>query len=492
MRCCLILSLALFVASTALSQSSVRFACVGDYGREPAVQSVADFVAANNPDFVVTVGDNNYTPNDTTVQAWDDEIGRYYGQFIRYPAGSTSAYAPGPAVNNFFPALGNHDWDAGIAGWQNYFELPGNERYYDVVRGPVHLFIIDSDGREPDGNTSASVQGLWLQHQLASSTSPWKIVLFHHPPYSSSSTHGSTPNLQWPFAQWGASLVLAGHDHTYERIMRNGFPYVVNGLGGRPLYAFRETPEEGSAVRYNANYGAVFITATASQLILTARSIANELIDSLSLTQPPIPITLTSFIARFIPPNRVRLDWTTLSELNNYGFDVQRRLAPDTAFVTLPNSFIPGHGTTNEPRSYTYTDLLPAVGSWWYRLRQYDLDGTIHDFEPVNVRVLTVSAASQPRGTFRLEQNFPNPFNPKTTIAFSLERAAHVRLSLFDDLGRESLTLIDEMRSAGHHAVEFNTRILGVSAQGGYASGAYFYRLEAEGVSETKRLVLLK
>jgi 3',5'-cyclic AMP phosphodiesterase CpdA len=485
MRHCFIFSsLTFLIASTACAQTSVRFSCVGDYGRELAVQSVANFVASKNPDFVVTVGDNNYTPSDTTVQAWDDEIGQYYGQFIRYPAGSASAFAPGCAVNKFFPALGNHDWDAGISGWQNYFELPGNERYYDVVKGPVHLFFIDSDGREQDGNTSSSVQGLWLQQRLASSTSSWKIVLLHHPPFSSSSTHGNTPNLQWPFAAWGASLVLAGHDHTYERIMKNGFPYVVNGLGGRPLYAFRETPEDGSAVRYNENYGAVFITATTSRLTLTAYSIANVLIDSLSLPEPPTPITLTSFVARFVPPNRVRLDWTTLTELNNYGFDIQRRQTPDTMFTTIPNSFLPGHGTTNEPHTYTYTDMLPAFGSWWYRLRQYDLDGTIHYIEPVNVRALTVSDTIRLPSAFRLEQNYPNPFNPKTTIAFSLARAARVTLTVFDELGRESITLIDEMRDAGRHEVEFNTRIL--------ASGTYFYRLDADGVSETKRLVLLK
>jgi hypothetical protein len=368
-----------FTSALACAQSSVRFACVGDYGREAAVQSVADFIASMNPDFVVTVGDNNYTPNDTSTRAWDLEIGQYYGQFIRYPAGSTSAYAPGCSVNRFFPALGNHDWDAGMSGWQNYFELPGNERYYDIMQGPVHLFFIDSDGREPDGNTSSSVQGVWLQQRLASSTAPWKIVLLHHPPYSSSSTHGNTPALQWPFAAWGASLVIAGHDHTYERILKNGFPYVVNGLGGRPLYAFRETPEEGSLVRYNENYGAAFITATPSRLTLTVYSIAQVLIDSVSLT------------------------------------------ASDT--IRLPS-------------------------------------------------------------TFRLEQNFPNPFNSRTTIAFSLVRAVRVRLTVFDELGRASAILVDAMRNPGRHEIEFNTRTL--------ASGPYFYRLEADGLSETRRLLLLK
>ena len=92
----------------------------------------------------------------------------------------------------------------------------------------------------------------------------------HHPPYSSSSTHGSTPELQWPYAAWGANAVLAGHDHTYERIERDGILYFVNGIGGAALYPIG-TPVEGSQVRYNADYGAMLIEATSD--LITYRQI---------------------------------------------------------------------------------------------------------------------------------------------------------------------------------------------------------------------------
>jgi len=266
------------------AQTGVRFAAVGDYDDDSNTQDVASLVEGWNPDFVITLGDNNYS-NNSSISAWDDEVGQYYGQFIHYPQGSTSAYAPGPAINQFFPSLGNHDWDAGISGWYDYFELSGNERYYDFIQGPVHFFVVDSDSDEPDGRTSSSIQGQWIQAQLASSTSVWKIVYFHHPPYSSGSNHGNTSALQWPFQAWGATAVLAGHDHTYERILKNGFPYFVNGLGGRSIYNFSSTSEPGSVVRYNSDYGAMLIEANDDSINFKFFSIAGggTLIDNYTI-----------------------------------------------------------------------------------------------------------------------------------------------------------------------------------------------------------------
>lgn len=289
-----VLSIVLFLYILTLqmgAQTAVRFGAVGDYDADSNTQAVADLISSWNPDFVITQGDNNYS-NNSSVSAWDDEVGQFYGQYIHYPSGSTSAFAPGPSVNKFFPSLGNHDWDAGVSGWYTYFELPGNERYYDFVQGPVHFFVVDSDNSEPDGRTANSTQGQWLQAQLASSTSTWNIVYFHHPPYSSSSNHGNTSALQWPFEAWGATAVMAGHDHTYERILKNGFPYFVNGLGGRSIYGFSSTPEPGSVVRYNSTYGAMLIEANEDSLNFKFYSIAagGTLIDNYTILASPISI----------------------------------------------------------------------------------------------------------------------------------------------------------------------------------------------------------
>lgn len=296
-RCCAVFVLAIsgWIGHPLLSQSSVRFAAVGDFNTGSNTNAVATLVAGWNPDFVITLGDNNYTANNTTTASWDNEVGQYYGQFIRYPAGSTSAYAPGSPTNRFFPSLGNHDWDAGIAGWNNYFELPSNERYFDFIRGPVHFFVVDSDAREPNGNTSGSVQGQWLQAALGASSARWKIVYFHHPPYTSAS-RGSNAALQWPFRAWGASVVLTGHEHHYERILHDGFAYIVNGAGGATLSGF-STPVSGSVVRYNASHGAMLVTADDDSLVFRFHAVTGggTLIDSYIMTEPP-PVLIDSTI----------------------------------------------------------------------------------------------------------------------------------------------------------------------------------------------------
>jgi tartrate-resistant acid phosphatase type 5 len=259
---------------------TVRFAVIGDFGSAgTAAREVADLVKSWRPDFIITVGDNNYP--DGEASTIDPNIGQYYHEFI-YPY--KGRYGAGATVNRFFPSLGNHDWHAsGARPHLEYFTLPGNERYYDFVQGPVHLFAIDSDSHEPDGITRTSRQAVWLQSQLAASTAPWKLVYFHHPPYSSGD-HGGSREMQWPFQQWGASAVLAGHDHNYERLLIQGFPYFVVGTGGKSLRAFGPAVA-GSQVRYQADYGAMLVTASAESLSFQFYTRTGVLKDSYTMTR---------------------------------------------------------------------------------------------------------------------------------------------------------------------------------------------------------------
>jgi len=270
-------------SATPLSSGSLRFAVIGDYGRgDQNEEDVATLVKSWNPDFIVTVGDNNYPLGEATTI--DDNIGQYYHEFI-YPY--VGDFGAGADTNRFFPALGNHDWLTDNAqAYLDYFTLPNNERYYDFIQGPLHFFILDSDPREPDGNTSASTQALWLQSQLAASTSTWNIVVLHHSPYSSGIEHGSQVSLQWPYAAWGADIVLSGHDHEYERLLVNNLPYIVNGLGGGRIYNF-STPLAESLVRYNADHGALLAEANSNQLTFKFYTRAGLLIDSYTISSTP-------------------------------------------------------------------------------------------------------------------------------------------------------------------------------------------------------------
>lgn len=283
-------------APPASSPAEVHLAVVGDMGSVNSHEAdVAVLVAAAAPDAVVTVGDNAYGS-----AGQDLAVGQYYHPFIGAYSG---AYGAGSPTNRFFPALGNHDISdgPGLAGYLSFYDLPGagttslrpsgNERYYDVVLGPVHLFFVNSDPSEPAGRTASSTQATWLRNGLAASPSPWNVVVFHHAAFSSSSAHGSNATMQWPFEAWGADLVLNGHDHTYERVVRDddgdGTPltYVVDGLGGQAPYGFT-TPVAGSQVRYNADYGALFLDATETSLTGTFRTVGGAEPDTFTLTAP--------------------------------------------------------------------------------------------------------------------------------------------------------------------------------------------------------------
>ena len=206
---------------------------------------------------------------------------------------------------------GNHDWDTGLIAYTDAFSLPNNERYYDLLRGPVQFFMLSSDPREPDGNRSKSTQGEWLQTALAQSTAPWKLVYMHHPPYSSSSVHGDSLWMRWPYKDWGATAVLAGHDHTYERVDQAGFPYFVNGLGGRSIYEFGATPTSGSVVRYNSDYGAMLVDASACAIEFRFVTRTGVIVDTFTQTRTctvptPSPTPNPNASARVYLPLAIR------------------------------------------------------------------------------------------------------------------------------------------------------------------------------------------
>jgi hypothetical protein len=258
--------------------ATTRFVAIGDYGYAgPAEQAVADLVKAWRPEFIVTLGDNNYPVG--AADSIDLNIGLFYHEYIA-PYGGR--FGCGATRNRFFPSLGNHDWMAeGARPYLDYFTLPGNERYYDVAWGDVHVFVLDSDPSEPDGITAESRQAAWLRERVAASRARWKIVTMHHAPYSSG-PHGSTQVMRWPYKQWGVDLVLAGHDHDYERFDIDGLPFIVNGLGGAVFYPLRSTAP-GSVTRFNENAGALFVEADAKTLRARFQTVDGRQIDALEL-----------------------------------------------------------------------------------------------------------------------------------------------------------------------------------------------------------------
>jgi Secretion system C-terminal sorting domain len=189
----------------------------------------------------------------------------------------------------------------------------------------------------------------------------------------------------------------------------------------------------------------------------------------------PVPVELTSFTAQ-ASAEGVLLKWTTASELNNHGFEVERSL-DGTGFFTV--AFIQGAGTTTEGKEYSYTDNVEYKGGeiFYYRLKQVDLDGRIEYTDVIEVEF------DIPKD-FVLHQNYPNPFNPSTTIKYAVPKTSLVSLKIYDLTGQEVAVLVNEVKEAGTHELNFDASNL--------ASGVYFYIMIAGDFSSVKKMNLLK
>ena len=202
----------------------------------------------------------------------------------------------------------------------------------------------------------------------------------------------------------------------------------------------------------------------------------------------PLPIVLATFTADRLG-DKVDLQWQTATEVNNYGFEIQREV--NTRNKNLDNwikiGFVKGSGNSNSPISYSFLDKQPQAGEDEYRLKQIDNDGKYIFSKIVDVNI-------QAPKKFELFQNYPNPFNPSTRIDFEIPKSQNVELKVYDILGREITTLLNEYKKAGKYSVEFSAE--GGSAYGGngskLSSGIYFYRIRTNGYVDSKEMMLMK
>lgn len=214
--------------------------------------------------------------------------------------------------------------------------------------------------------------------------------------------------------------------------------------------------------------------------------IDNGIIDVGAYEYPSeIPVELVSFTIN-ISGNNIALKWTTASEMNNMGFEIERQVGGrQSAVGKSPGSvagwevigFVDGNGTTTETNHYAFMDNSLLPGKYQYRLKQIDYDGTFEYSQTIEVEIVIVNE-------FILHQNYPNPFNPSTTISWQSPVGSHQTLKVFDVLGNEVATLVDEFKPAGRYEVEFDASHL--------SSGVYLYKLSTGDFTSTKKLILLK
>lgn len=182
----------------------------------------------------------------------------------------------------------------------------------------------------------------------------------------------------------------------------------------------------------------------------------------------PMPVEMESFTSS-VNGNNVKLNWKTVSETNNKGFEVQRN--SNNNWVTL------GFVSANSSRVYNYIDNNIKTGTYQYRLKQIDFNGNF-EYHTLNTTI-NIGTPSK----YSLSQNYPNPFNPSTKISYQISKDEFVTMKIYDNTGREVMTLVSEMQTAGYHTVDFKSNL---------SSGTYFYKIVAGSFTDTKKMTVIK
>ncbi|MCS7053861.1 MAG: T9SS type A sorting domain-containing protein, partial [Ignavibacterium sp.] len=200
-----------------------------------------------------------------------------------------------------------------------------------------------------------------------------------------------------------------------------------------------------------------------------------------------MPVNFVLFDA-FILEKSVNLVWSTATEKNNYGFEIERSSIVDTRYASsLPFNwekigFVSGNGNSNSPKEYSYKDnTLTQSGKYAYRLKQINTDGSFEYSKIVEVDFVMLDK-------FSLEQNYPNPFNPSTIISYQIPEYNFVTLKVYDIIGNEIATLVNEYKEAGRYDVEFNSELVGKQI----SNGVYIYKIQAGDFIQSKKMILIK
>lgn len=247
---------------------------------------------------------------------------------------------------------------------------------------------------------------------------------------------------------------------------------------------------EVSEITFNAGGTEMTITKTDASSITDTLSTVSEMTFDASILGggSPLPVELVSFTAE-LNKNDVLLLWTTATEVNNYGFEIERAhlRSKEGNYAGVNSSvagaswerlgFVEGHGNSNSPKNYSFVDSKPLSGKTIYRLKQINIDGVFKYSKEIEVEVGIL-------GKYMLGQNFPNPFNPTTNINFSIPVTGYVKLTIYNTLGQKIATLVNGIREAGTHNISFNGSNL--------ESGIYFYKLESGNFVQVQKMILLK
>jgi photosystem II stability/assembly factor-like uncharacterized protein len=357
------------------------------------------------------------------------QSGFFGGGFLgAYMLNSTTGFVSGQ--NSIFQPFVAKSTDGG-ANWSFYnFYFQSNEGSCD----DIHFF---------DSNTGVITGAAWNgQGAIARTTdsgSNWTTTLFP--------SIVALQGMDFPMANRGYAVGWAG---TILNTTDSGISWVEQTSGiSSDLYDVSFIPNTNTGVA--VGFGGVIMRTD----------------------NGGVPVELVSFIAS-VTKNDVSLTWSTATETNNSGFNVERKNA-NADWEEI--GFVPGYGTTTEPRSYSFNDAGLNSGTYTYRLKQIDFDGSFEYSNEVEVEIANLV-------DYSLSQNYPNPFNPSTRIEFIIPNSEMVNVSVYNSLGQKVADLVNEELSAGQHSIDFNAQ--------GLASGIYIVKMKAGNFTDTRKMSLMK
>ncbi len=245
---------------------------------------------------------------------------------------------------------------------------------------------------------------------------------------------------------------------------------------GNMLYVDFYVPEVPTALTINLQdmFGGAVLDTTSNDSYITF-IVSNDALSSANVGikyEAGVPVELTNFAANVVDAG-IELKWTTATEVNNKGFEILRS-TDNVNFNTI--GFIDGYGTTTEVKNYSFVDANVTGGSYIYKLKQVDYNGTFEYSDAVEVTFAPEN--------FELSQNYPNPFNPSTTISFTVPENVDVKLDVYNTIGQKVTTLVNSVKEAGKYDVKFDASEL--------TSGIYFYVITAGDFKATRKMMLIK
>ena len=411
----------------------------------------------------------------TTTSTWSTLTSGASNGLWTYPYGGVLAIAISGSdvyVGGGFTLLGDGTTSAkGIAKWNSvtnsWSTLPSGASngviggLYVIVPSGSDVYVGGNFALLGDGTTSANYIAKWN-----TTTSTWSTL-------TSGSSNGVSGTVN-TIAISGSDVYVGGA----FTALGDGTPsanYLLAKWNGSNLSALGVGANSGvSAMQVSPTEGKMYLGGGFTILNGTTGA---YFVGTFTDSDNPLPVELISFTAHS-NGSAVTLNWQTATEVNNYGFEVQKSEISNQNSIWEKVGFVNGSGNSNSIKEYSFTETNIGSGKYYYRLKKIDKDGGFIYSNAVEVNITALPTE------YTLYQNYPNPFNPSTKISYQLPKSSFVTLKVYDIIGREISTLVNEQQNAGQYEVAFDGSKL--------ASGEYLYRIQAGDFISIKKLVLLK